>query len=187
MYRDIQTHIGGKELKLLIIGHGRHGKDTVAEILSKKANFKFVSSSLFMAERVIFPWFQKEFPNLYQTVSECYDDRHNHRSVWYDLINGYNKKPTLDFARLGRAIFEDYDIYAGLRNTQEFQILKQTKTYDICVWVDASQRLPLEDKSSMTLEPWMADYIIDNNGTVEELEYNVDIFHRYVLKGERNE
>lgn len=172
----------------MIIGHGRHGKDTVAEILSEKANLKFISSSLFMAERVVFPWFQKTSPrDAYKTVLECYDDRHNHRSIWYRLINDYNKKPTLDFARLGKAIFEDYDIYAGLRNTQEFQILKQTQTYDICVWVDASQRLPLEDKSSMTLKPWMADFIIDNNGTLEELEYNIDIFHKYILNGERNE
>lgn len=170
-------------MKLLIIGHGRHGKDTVAEMLSKKANLNFVSSSLFMAERVVFPWFKETFPTSYGNDVECYEDRHNHRSTWYRLINEYNKKPTLDLTRLGNAIFENHDIYAGLRNTQEFQILKQTRTYDLCVWVDASQRLPLESESSMTLKPWMADHIIDNNGTLEELEYNVGIYHKYVMKG----
>jgi hypothetical protein len=29
----------------------------------------------------------------------------------------------------------------------------------------------------------MADHIIDNNVTLEELEYNVGIYHKYVMKG----
>ena len=41
--------------KLIIIGHGRHGKDTVCEILRDKYNFKFISSSQYCSEKVIFP------------------------------------------------------------------------------------------------------------------------------------
>jgi len=42
------------KLKLLIIGHGRHGKDTVCEILRDKYNLQvFESSSRFCSKRFI--------------------------------------------------------------------------------------------------------------------------------------
>jgi hypothetical protein len=30
-----------------------------------------------------------------------------------------------------------------------------------------------ESKNSMSLEQWMADFTIDNNGTLEDLKFNV--------------
>ena len=44
--------------------------------------------------------------------------------------------------------------------------------FDHALWVDRSDHLPVEDKSSMTLEIWMADYVVDNNGTVADLKRN---------------
>jgi len=38
--------------------------------------------------------------------------------------------------------------------------------------VDRSDHLPLEDRSSMNLEIWMADYVLDNNGTLSKLHGN---------------
>ena len=40
---------------IYIVGHGRHGKDTVAEILRDRFGFTFTASSWFMADKVIFP------------------------------------------------------------------------------------------------------------------------------------
>jgi len=40
--------------KLLVIGHGRHGKDTVCEILRDKYGFSFESSSQFCSKLFIF-------------------------------------------------------------------------------------------------------------------------------------
>ena len=78
-----------------------------------------------------------------------------------------------DHARLGRDIFAENDIYCGLRNKAEFHAMRNTGVFDYCVWVDRSNHLPLEDRSSMNLEIWMADYVIDNNGTLEDLDRSV--------------
>lgn len=162
--------------KLLVIGHGRHGKDTVCDILKSKYGFSFESSSQFCSKLFIFDMLKDKYG--YSNEVECYADRHNHRSEWYDAICAYNVP---DAARLGRDIFREHDIYCGLRNKKEFHAMKNTKVFDYAIWVDRSDYLPLEDKSSMTLEPWMADFIIDNNGSLSELEFNVSQLMKTLL------
>lgn len=158
-----------KIFKLLIIGHGRHGKDTVCEMLRDRYGYSFESSSQFCSTLFIYD----QLKDLYGYASEeqCYADRHNHRSEWYDAICAYNVP---DAARLGREMFEAYDIYCGLRNKKEFHAMKNTGVFDYTIWIDRSDHLPPESKDSMSLEPWMADFTIDNNGTLEELEFNLD-------------
>jgi hypothetical protein len=52
--------------------------------------------------------------------------------------------------------------------------MQNTGVFDYAIWVDRSDHLPPESKDSMSLEQWMADFTIDNNGTLEELEFNLD-------------
>lgn len=153
--------------KLLIIGHGRHGKDTVCEILKQEYGFNFQSSSEFCARKFIYAELKDQYG--YNSYEECYTDRHNHRGEWFDMIHNYCKD---DFARLGRDIFAENDIYCGLRNKAEFHAMKNTGVFDYCIWVDRADKLPLESKESMNLEIWMADYVIDNNGTLDDLQRN---------------
>jgi hypothetical protein len=154
--------------KLLIIGHGRHGKDTVCEILRDNYGFRFQSSSEFCAQKFIYNELRHKYG--YTSYEQCYQDRHNHRSEWYDMIHAYCQD---DYARLGRDIFAENDIYCGLRNKAEFHAMRNTGVFDYCVWVDRSDHLPLEDRSSMNLEIWMADYVIDNNSSLEMLNRSV--------------
>ena len=42
----ISTVKGGLKMKLMVMGYGRHGKDTVCEILKEKYGMTFKSSSL---------------------------------------------------------------------------------------------------------------------------------------------
>ena len=58
--------------------------------------------------------------------------------------------------------------------------MKNTGVFDLAVWVDRSDHLPEEPKTSMSLEQWMADYTIDNNGSLEELEFNVAQLMSYI-------
>jgi hypothetical protein len=162
--------------KLLVVGHGRHGKDTVCEILRDQCGFSFQSSSEFCSKLFIFDILKEKYG--YRSEQECYNDRHNHRAEWYDAICAYNVP---DAARLGREIFKHNDIYCGLRNKKEFHSMRNTGVFDYAIWVDRSDLLPLEDSTSMTLEPWMADFVIDNNGTLEQLKYNVDQLIKYIL------
>ena len=163
--------------KLLVIGHGRHGKDTVCEILRDSYGFKFESSSQFCSRLFIFDQLKDLYG--YTTEEDCYADRHNHRAEWYNAICAYNVP---DASRLGRDIFETHDIYCGLRNKKEYHAMRNTGVFDYAVWVDRSDHLPLEDPSSMSLTQWMADFTIDNNGTLEELHFNTHQLIKQLLK-----
>ena len=163
--------------KLLIVGHGRHGKDTVCELLSESHGFNFKSSSKFCSERFIFDNLKDMYG--YANEADCYADRHNHRQEWYDAICAYNIP---DSARLGREIFEEHDIYCGLRNKKEFHAMKNTGVFDYAIWVDRSDYLPPESKESMTLEIWMSDFIIDNNGTLDDLRNNTNQLMKHIIK-----
>ncbi len=174
---DWNRFLGAKP-KILLLGYGRHGKDTVAEMLRDNYGFSFTSSSMFCAEKVMMPYFERQLiaepqtAPIYSNAQECYDDRHNHRAEWYQQIEAFN---TPDKASLGKAIFEEHDIYCGMRSEREFYATKNNGLYDYCIWVDASARgIPPEDKSSCTVAPWMADYILDNGGTLEDLAFSLD-------------
>lgn len=166
--------------RLLVIGHGRHGKDTVCEILQKTYGFSFENSSNFCNKRFVYQMLKDRYG--YNSPKECFQDRHNHRAEWYNAICEYNG---LDGAKLGREIFAEHDIYCGLRNKREFHAMRNSGVFDYAIWVDRSDHLPLESKTSMTLEPWMADYVIDNNGSLEELQFNISQLMRFLLNYKR--
>jgi len=151
--------------KLLIIGHGRHGKDTVCDILRDHYGFQFQSSSEFCAQKFIYNKLQHKY-------------RHNHRAEWYDMIHAYCAD---DYARLGRDIFAENDIYCGLRNKAEFHAMRNTGVFDYCIWVDRSDHLPPEPQDSMNLEIWMANHVIDNNGDLKDLHRNTCDLADYLL------
>lgn len=160
--------------KILVLGYGRHGKDTVAEMLRDHYGLSFTSSSWFCAEKVCMPYFEEKLGIKYESVQACYEDRHNgdNRKHWYDAITEFNRP---DASALGRGIYADHDIYCGLRSSREFHAVKAAGLYDLCVWVDASGRgVPPEDKTSCTVEPWMADHVLDNSGDLKELALNLD-------------
>ena len=149
--------------KLIIIGHARHGKDTVAEFLAKKLDLKFKGSSEICAE-FVFEKLKDKYG--YRSVKKCFNDRAHHRAEWHNIIAEYCKD---DKARLGKLIFEENDIYCGIRAKDELEAVMAE--FDCMVlWVDASKRMPLEPVDSMQLnfDPERFDYL-DNNGTLEEL------------------
>lgn len=160
-------------MKLMIMGHARHGKDTVCEILRDDHGFTFESSSMAAARYAIHPVLKDLLG--YRTIEECYNDRHNHRALWFELIKAYNYR---DGARLGRAIFADHDIYCGIRNEAEFMAIKEAGLFDCSIWVDASGRVPAETTDSCTVSWEMADLILDNTGDMQDLRHQVSILMR---------
>lgn len=155
-----------RKKKILIVGNARHGKDTVAEILNEWFDFEYLSSSEGAARIFIYDLLKEKYG--YKSFEECFKDRHNHRAEWYDLITEYNKE---DRVRLARRIIEDNDCYVGMRNPDELEAARDL--FDLIIYVDASERLPLEDISSNGITKGMADIIIDNNSTLEELKRKV--------------
>ena len=162
--------------KLLVVGHGRHGKDTVCEML-EKYGYTFQSSSKFCSELFIYNELKDKYG--YANEDKCYEDRHNHRAEWYDMIHNYCKN---DLARLGRNLFAQNNIYCVLRNKREFFAMQNEEIFDYAIWVDRTDHLPTEDPSSMSIEQWMCDYTIDNNGDLERLQLNVDTLIRTIFR-----
>jgi hypothetical protein len=156
------------KLKLMILGHARHGKDTVAEILRDSLKLKFASSSFAAAERVMVPFLASKGIT-YASLDECYADRVNHRQDWYAQIKAFN---TPDCARLAREIYADNDIYVGMRSEAELNAVRKEGLYDYSIWVDRSKHAAPEPPTSCSVTKEMANYVIDNNGTLEQLKIN---------------
>lgn len=161
-------------MKILIIGYGRHGKDTLADILTEKYNGSFESSSKFALDTFLYD----ELKNEYKSKEDCYADRHNRRKYWYERICCYNKD---DKGRLCKELLRKHDGYVGMRDLDEYLATKNE--FDLKIWVDASKRIPtIESSESMKLNPSHADIIIDNNGTLEEFKEKVYNLFNCIIK-----
>ena len=155
--------------RLLIIGHGRHGKDTVAQMIADKMGLKFSSSSDFVGRKAIWPIWGSE---RYDSYEAMFEDRVNFRSTWGDLIEAYN---TPDASRTGsEMIQEGNDMYVGMRRVREWAACMKNKVFDHVIWVDACNRLPLEPANSMEMKREHADMFIDNNGPESNLQIAID-------------
>ena len=157
-----------KTPKLLIISHKRWGKDTLAEILNENFGLKFKSSSQSAADIFIYDELKDKYG--YKTPEECFEDRMNHRPEWYRMICDYNKD---DKAKLAKGILEHSDCYVGMRDREEIDLCVKQGLFDLIIWVEASQRLPEEDKDSFNIDKTYADIIIDNNGTLDDFKKRV--------------
>lgn len=161
-------------MKLLILGHARHGKDTAAEYLRDAHGVRFRSSSLFLAETVVRPALAGR-GLFYDSFDACYADRVNHRALWREIISDFNGE---DPARLTREILAVSDCYVGMRTAREYESARSL--FDAVLWIDASGRgLPPEGTDSMdiTFDPaWMIR--IDNGGTVEGMQAQLDDWMR---------
>jgi hypothetical protein len=149
-------------MKILILGDMRSGKDTLGELLNKYFGMTFKSSSEMAMEIFIFDEIADQFG--YSTMEQCFEDRVNHRTLWYKMICGYNKN---DRARLAKDILKGYDCYVGMRDLEEFNASKEL--FDVIIWVDASKRLET-DENTNKITMSVADMIITNNGTFEEFD-----------------
>jgi hypothetical protein len=153
---------------ICIVGHCRHGKDSMAEILRDKFDIKFKSSSIAASEIFLYEKLKNKYG--YTTPQECFDDRVNHRAEWHDLICEYNKD---NKARLAKKIMEQADCYVGMRSRDEIKECLKQNIFDLVIWVDGSKRLPLESEDSFNIDIDCADIIIDNNGSYNDFKERV--------------
>lgn len=153
-----------ERLRLVVMGFGEHGKDTVCDMISTLFDMSFCTSSMWACEPVVFPVLRDRYG--YKTAAECFRDRHNHRDDWFQLISDFN---TPDKARLAKKIFSIADVYCGLRCRDEFLAARAAGLFDFAVWVDASARLPDESAGSCTVSRADADFVIDNNTAPSDL------------------
>ena len=150
-------------VKLFICGYARHGKDFAAETLRGLYGLKFESSSHFAMRQCVRRELANKYDLTYDSYEDCFKDRVNHRSKWFDIIRDYNKE---DPARLARELFAENDIYVGMRSCAELDACVDEGLTDLIIWVDAVDRIDtIESTHSMDITASDADFIITNNGT----------------------
>lgn len=149
--------------RILIIGHAQHGKDTVAEMLRDHYGINFASSSHFAIQKAVWPMVKDKGP--WKSSDELYADRANHREMLFHAIRAYNLIPGPSLAE--QMFQEGFDCYVGMRSRAEFE--GSRRSFNAVVWVDASERKPLEGEGSMELCRDDADIRIDNNRDLEWL------------------
>lgn len=149
--------------KILILGNDRVGKDTLAGVWADHYGMLWRSSSMAALDIFMYDILQMVFGNKYRDKMEAFEDRVNHRQLWYQLISSYNYK---DPTKLARKILQTADAYVGMRDPIEIQESIRQNLFDHIVLIDASERVePNSLYSFEWVEPTMTIY---NNGTLEE-------------------
>lgn len=148
--------------KILIIGHGRHGKDTAADILNRKYDYSFTSSSLACAE-ILKPVL--DIVNGTKTADDHFAERHQNRELWKELISIYTAS---DPAALAKAIVAKTDIYVGMRAQREFEASEHL--FETIFYVDAWPRVTYTDPTFEIAFDSSRMVLIDNSGDMDYLE-----------------
>jgi hypothetical protein len=156
--------------KICIIGHARHGKDTLAEIINRRYGYKSESSSQAASRLFLYDALKGKYG--YNTPEECFEDRVNHRAEWFDMICEYNRNYP---GQLASDIMKSNDIYTGMRSNRELQACVNDGIFDLVIGVFDPMK-PLEPRESFDIDIWdKSDIIIPNAGSLTILEYKVVI------------
>jgi hypothetical protein len=148
--------------KVLVIGHGGHGKDKFADVW-RDLDVPCIGSSEAACEPAVFPFLGPRYN--YKTPDDCYLDRRTHRPEWCGLIKHFN---AVNPGRLAEIIFQEADVYVGMRAFKEFATVIR-RWEPLVVWVDRSDHKPPEPADSMELAAADAHVQIDNNGSLDHL------------------
>lgn len=155
-------------MNFLILGHMQHGKTTVAEMLNKEYGLTSKDSSMACAEIFIYDKLKNKYG--YSSFEQCYEDRKQHRSEWFQMICDYN---TPDKAKLGKEIIKRVDIYVGMRSDDELQECIKQNIFDLIIGV-YRPKFPEEPKTSFNINIWKeCDIILPNDGTLKELKNKI--------------
>lgn len=163
--REYSNAITLPDVRILILGHARHGKDTVAEALASEFGLNFTSSSLFVAENCI--WEQWGKTQGYKSIEEMYEDRDNHRATWHRLIAEYN---TPYKTRTATEMFASgHHMYVGMRAMNEFVSCMRINLFTHVLWVQRPDT-PNEPIDSFNIPQYVTTDIIINDSNIENLK-----------------
>lgn len=166
-----------KRPRILIVGHGRHGKTTAAQIIEKHFGLTHEDSSMAAARIFIYDKLKDKYG--YSSFEECYNDRSNHRSEWYDLIRAFNKK---DNTKLAREIMKSNDVYCGMRSIDELRDCRKKGVFDFVIGVVRPDEKK-EPSSSFDSEVMRAtNMTIFNSGDMERFEESIVIMMNNFLE-----
>jgi hypothetical protein len=155
-------------LRLLVVGRKGHGKDAVARVFSERLGQPYRPATLEFLELQGDNFLRSMG---FKDVEEAYKRRDEYRELLYEMMNVYNEE--VPYKLLDHVLCKS-GIYTGLRNKEHLLPAQEDNIIDLTVWVDATERLGWGEEP-MTILPEMADEVIVNNGTEEELVERVNL------------
>lgn len=117
-----------KQPCILIVGHGEHGKDTLADAIEQKYGYKFRGSSQVAAAEIIYPMMS----NFYDSPEDAFNNRRENRELWAACIRDYNRH---DPAKLSKLVCEGGHGYTGLRDIREVKECVKQGVFTHIIWV----------------------------------------------------
>lgn len=151
-----ESEIEERLMKILLLGYSGSGKSTAAELLAKILNTSYANTS-----DVIIQDFARanKIPIL---------DVVNNKEAYREKIWRFGReKQAKDPLYPQRQQIEKVDIITGVRNRNEVVAARRYGLYDAIIWIDRdSCKRNLTDNLSKN----DANYVVDNNGTILELE-----------------
>lgn len=162
--------------KILILGHARHGKDTVAELIQKHTNLLYQTTSFLAYQIFIYDELMNKHNHKYDSIYAAFNDRHQHRDLLYTIIQEYNKN---DKARLAKNVLQHCDMYVGMRDVDEVIESKKQNIFDLTIGV-YNPNVKNENISSNTVDIFKhSDILIINDSTLINLENKIIKLTKY--------
>jgi hypothetical protein len=141
--------------RILVVGHGRAGKDTACEYLASVTDLRFAgSTSVFLARHVA--------ARLGVPEQEAYRTRHTNRHLWHRVGNEVRRH---DPGLLLRESLAHAEIAAGVRDLVEIEACRREGLADLIVWV-ANNRVPTD--STVTFGERDCDVTVPNHWGLDE-------------------
>lgn len=148
--------------KILFVGHGRCGKDTACEYLSKITGLRNAGTTS--------KYFALHMSKLMGvSYEEAYARRHESdemRTYWYEEANKLRENGPLTILNMA---LEHGDISGGLRDGEEIRAAREV--VDIIIWIQ-NDRVPIDPTVKFTSRD--ADIVIENNWSLEEFYSRLD-------------
>lgn len=139
--------------RILIVGHGRAGKDVALEYLASITGLRNAgTTSLYLAKYVA--------TDLGVTPEVAYATRHADRDVWYRV--GRQIRENNPGVLLREALLHG-EMTGGLRDAEECVVARDI--VDLIVWVENNRVAP---DPTVMFGPEVADVVIENHGTMDE-------------------
>ncbi len=139
--------------RILIVGHGRAGKDVALDYLASITGLRNAgTTSLYLAKYVA-----KE---LGVSTEEAYATRHADRDIWYRVGRQIRENnPGI----LLREALANGEMTGGLRDAEECVVARDI--VDLIVWIE-NDRVAADP--TVMFGPEVADVIVENHGTMDE-------------------
>lgn len=158
--------------KLAIVGFGRSGKDTAAEVIAAHSNLKYdgrtgSTSGVILSRMLTNP----RYAGL--SREEVYSRRLVDRELWYEVGREICNHED-DAAGLVKECLRTGNIVVGIRSAEELKACRQERLFDSVIWIDGGSRVPVD--TTVHFGRSDCDLVIENHGTLEEFKRKLIAF-----------